>query len=151
VTVAAKPAPPRIQLSTDRGGRPTYHVNETLVVKAATAGDAYLYCYYQDSSGAVARIFPNRFQPNALVRGGTSVEIPPNAGKLFAIRFDKHHTKEAVACVASTMELGIRLPEKLKAEDLAPLPVHGLQDIVGSFRQLGNGQITEGWLPIEVM
>jgi hypothetical protein len=99
----------------------------------------------------VARIFPNRFQPNALVRGGTSVEIPPNAGKLFAIRFDKHHTKEAVACVASTMELGIRLPEKLKAEDLAPLPVHGLQDIVGSFRQLGNGQITEGWLPIEVM
>jgi hypothetical protein len=150
--VARKPLPaPSLQLRTSRGARPTYHVNETLAVEAVTAQDAFLYCYYQDAEGAVARIFPNRFQPNALVHGGTPVEIPPGAGKVFAIRFDKSHAKESVACVASSVELGLRLPSQLKAEDLAPLPVRGLQDIVGSFRKLGGSQLTEGWISIEVM
>jgi curli biogenesis system outer membrane secretion channel CsgG len=149
---ARKPLPaPSLQVRTSRGERPTYHINETLAVEAVTAQDAFLYCYYQDADGAVARIFPNRFQPNALVHGGTPVEIPPGAGKAFAIRFDKRHAKEAVACVASSVELGLRLPNQLKVEDLAPLPVHGLQDIVGSFRKLGGGQLTEGWISIEVM
>jgi peptidoglycan hydrolase-like protein with peptidoglycan-binding domain len=147
----APPLPPSLQLSTIRGGRPTYHMNETLEVVAVTAQDAFLYCYYQDADGTVARIFPNRFQPNALVRGGTPTEIPPAAGKAFAIRFDKSPAKEAVACVASTLELGLKLPDQLKAQDLAPLPVRGLQDIVRKFRQLGGNQMTEGWLPIEVM
>jgi curli biogenesis system outer membrane secretion channel CsgG len=149
---ARKPLPaPSLRLSTSRGERPTYRVNETLAVEAVTAQDAFLYCYYQDSDGAVARIFPNRFQPNALVSGGTPVEIPPGGGKAFAIRFDKSHAKEAVACIASGVELGLKLPNQLKAEDLAPLPVRSLQDIVGSFRQLGGSQLTEGWLSIEVM
>jgi hypothetical protein len=149
---ALKPLPaPSLRVSTSRGERPAYRVNETLAVEAVTAQDAFLYCYYQDAEGAVARIFPNRFQPNALVHGGTPVEIPPGAGKAFAIRFDKSHAKEAVACVASSMELGLKLPNQLKAQDLAPLPVHGLQDIVDSFRQLGGSQLTEGWLSIEVM
>jgi hypothetical protein len=142
---------PSLRLSTSHGERPTYHVDETLAVEAVTAQDAFLYCYYQDSDGAVARIFPNRFQPNALVQGGTPIAIPPSAGKAFAIRFDKSHAKEAIACVASSDELGLKLPSQLKAEDLAPLPVKGLQDIIGSFRQLGGSPLTERWLSIEVM
>jgi hypothetical protein len=31
------------------------------------------------------------------------------------------------------------------------LPVSGLQDVLQSFRQLGGGGMTEGWLSIEVM
>lgn len=148
---APEPTPPVLQLSSSRGTHPTYHVNETLAVEAVTAQDAFLYCYYQDADGAVARIFPNRFQPNALVHGGAPVAIPPGAGKAFAIRFDKSHAKEAVACIASSAELGLRLPNQLKTQDLAPLPVHGLRDIVDSFRRLGDGKFTEGWLSIEVM
>jgi hypothetical protein len=148
---ARKPLPaPNLQLSTGAGKRATYRVNDTLTVEAVTAQDAFLYCYYQDADGAVARIFPNRFQPNALIHGGKPIEIPPGAGKAFAIRFDKSNAKEVVACIASSVELGLKLPNQLKAEDLAPLPVHGLQDIVGNFRQLGGGQLTEGWLSIEV-
>jgi curli biogenesis system outer membrane secretion channel CsgG len=150
--VAREPTPPpTLQLSSSHGAHPTYHVNETLAVEAVTAQDAFLYCYYQDSEGAVARIFPNRFQPNALVHGGAPIAIPPGAGKAFAIRFDKSRAKEAVACIASSAELGLRLPNQLKAQDLAPLPVHGLKDIVDSFRRLGGGKFTEGWLSIEVM
>jgi hypothetical protein len=142
---------PSLRLSTNRGEKPTYRVDETLAVEAVTAQDAFLYCYYQDADGAIARIFPNRFQPNALVHGGTPVEIPPNAGKAFSIRFDKSHVKEAVACVASSDELGLKLPSQLKAEDLAPLPVKSLQDVVARFHQLGGNPLTERWLSIEVM
>src|SRR6185312_3931639 len=145
------PAPPTVEITTSKGGHPSFRVNDTLVVEARTSHDGFLYCYYQDSSGAVARIFPNRFQPNAFVRGGSDVEIPPGAQKPFDIRFDKRHAREAVACVASPLELGLKLPEQFKVKDLEPLPVSNLKDVVESFRRAGSGKISEGWLPIEVM
>jgi curli biogenesis system outer membrane secretion channel CsgG len=148
---AALPAPASVEISTSRGGHPSFRVNDTLVVEARTSRDAFLYCYYQDSTGAVARIFPNRFQPNAFVRGGSDIEIPPGAQKPFNIRFDKRHAREAVACISSPLELGVKLPDPFKVQDLEPLPVSSLKDVVESFRRAGKGQISEGWLPIEVM
>jgi hypothetical protein len=151
VTAPMPIAAPDLRLSTDRGEHPSYHVHETLDVEAVTTRDAFLYCYYQDADGTVARIFPNRFQPNALVHGATPVQIPPGTDHAFDIRFDKGHAKEAVACVASNDEVGLKLPDKLKGEDLAPLPVSNLQDIIDNFRQLGGGPLAEKWLSIEVM
>jgi curli biogenesis system outer membrane secretion channel CsgG len=145
------PPPPTVEITTSKGGHPSFRVNDTLVVEARTSQDGFLYCYYQDSTGAVARIFPNRFQPNAFVHGGSDVEIPPGTPKPFDIRFDKRHAREAVACVASPLELGLKLPEPFKVQDLEPLPVSSLKDVVESFRRAGSGQISEGWLPIEVM
>jgi hypothetical protein len=151
-TAAPKPVTaPDLRLSTNRGDHPSYHVHETLSVKATTARDAFLYCYYQDADGTVARIFPNRFEPNAFVHGATPVQIPPGTKGAFDIRFDKDHVKEAVACVASNDELGVKLPSQLKGDDLAPLPVASLQDMISNFRQLGGGPLTEKWLSIEVM
>lgn len=147
----APTAPPSLQIITSRGAHPSFRINDTLVVQARTSGDGFLYCYYQDAGGSVARIFPNRFQPNAYIHGGSSIEIPPGLEKPFSIRFDRDHVRETVACVASALELGVKLPEPLKVQDLEPLPVRSLQEVVESFRRAGGGQISEGWLPIEVM
>jgi curli biogenesis system outer membrane secretion channel CsgG len=144
---AAVPPAPEIQLASNKK---QYHVNDNLVVAARTSSDGYLYCYYQDAEGTVARIFPNRFQPDALVHGGSVVNIPPGREKPFNITLDRAHAKEAVACVAAPTELGVKLPDKLKKQDLEPLPVHDLKDILNTFHQLG-GQINEGVLPIEVL
>lgn len=142
---------PDLRLSTNRGEHPSYRVHETLAVEAVTTRDAFLYCYYQDADGTVARIFPNRYQPNALVHGSTPVQIPPRVDHAFDIRFEKARTKETVACVASNDELGVKLPDVLKGQDLAPLPMTNLQDVISNFRQLGGGPLTEKWLSIEVM
>ena len=142
---------PDLQLRSNLGKHPSYHIHDTLAVEAVTTQNAFLYCYYQDADGTVARIFPNRFQPNALVHGSTPVKIPPGIDHAFDIRFEKARAKEAVACVASNDELGMKLPETLKGEDLAPLPVTSLQEIINNFRQLGGGPLTEKWLSIEVM
>ena len=60
------PEPPRLVVSTPRGPRPSYRVGETMVVSVQPTQDAYVYCFYQDATGTVARIFPNRFQPDPL-------------------------------------------------------------------------------------
>ena len=130
----ADAAPVEVVVSTDRGEHPTFQINDLLVVQAQTNHDGFLYCYYQDADGSVARIFPNRFQPNAFVRAGAAVQIPPGPSRSFSIRFDKRRAREAIACLAAPTEFGLRLPQQLKAQDLAPLPVHGLDDLIDNFR-----------------
>ena len=85
------------------------------------------------------------------MHGAAPVQIPSASGHAFEIRFDKGHATEAVACVVSNDELGVKLPDKLKGEDLAPLPVANLQGVIQRFRQLGGGAMTERWLSIEVL
>ncbi len=107
-----------------RAGRhPSYHAGETITLNLQPTQDAYTYCYYQDAAGMVSRIFPNRFQPDALIPARRQIQVPPASGA-FAIRFDKPRTREAFLCVAADRELGMKLPNKLKAQDLARLPVH---------------------------
>jgi Domain of unknown function (DUF4384) len=147
---APKSSAPEIILDTDRGPHPSYRADEKLTMRAQAKRDGFLYCYYQDSDGQVARIFPNRFQPNAFVSAGAGIDIPPVRGSSFQIRFDKPRSHEAVACVASELELGLRLPDGLKARDLEPLPVKGLDDVVRQFRAIDGARVSESWLPIEV-
>jgi hypothetical protein len=147
----SEPTPVEIIVRSDQGEHPTFRANDLLVVEAQTNRDGFLYCYYQDADGSVARIFPNRFQPNAFVRGGAAVQIPPGPTRPFNIRFDKGRAREAVACVAAPVELGLQLPQRLKTHDLAPLPVHGLDDLIEDFRHVGGERMGVGKMSIEVM
>jgi hypothetical protein len=152
--VAASPvpssAPPRLAVDSPRGPQPKYRIGETLVVAVEPAADAYVYCYYQDSNRTVARIFPNRFQPDPFLHGGTRIEIPPAGQKSFAIRFDKAGNTESVACIGSDREIGLRLPARLKAQDLEPLPVNGLDEVAGQFRDIPGARVDDARMAIEV-
>jgi hypothetical protein len=143
--------PPQLVLSTPRGPRPSYRVGDTMALAVQPTQDAYVYCYYQDSAGTVARIFPNRFQPDPFLHAGTRIEIPPEGRRSFAIRFDKAGGHEAVACLGADREVGLRLPDALKAQDLAPLPVQGLDDVAARFRAIPGGRIDDARLAVEVL
>jgi hypothetical protein len=153
-TAPATPTPPpeapRLVVSSPRGPRPAYHVGETMVVAVQPTRDAYVYCYYQDATGTVARIFPNRFQPDPYVRGGTQIEIPPAGRKSFAIRFDKPGGTETVACLGADREIGLRLPDRLKAQDLEALPVTGLDEVAAQFRDIPGARVDDARLAVEV-
>jgi hypothetical protein len=137
-------------VTTDRGPQPTYRVGETMTIRVEPTAGAYVYCYYQDSDGHVARIFPNRFQPDAYVRPHTLLEIPPGGGHTFDVQFDKAGGREAVACLASDLEVGLRLPDVLKAQDLEPLPVAGLDDVEARFRSAGGPRVDDARVTIDV-
>jgi hypothetical protein len=154
--VAATPVPsspppaeaPRPVLATTRG-RPVYRVGETMTVSVQPTGDAFLYCYYRDADGEVARIYPNRFQPDAFVPARSPVVVPP-PGAAFSIRFDKAGGADAVSCLAADREVGLLLPPELKRQDLEPLPARSLEDIAARFRAIPGVRVNEAKLSIEV-
>jgi hypothetical protein len=141
---------PQLALNTSRGPRPVYRVNETMSLQVQPSADAFVYCYYQDSSGAVARIFPNRFQPDAFIPARRLVEIPPGGERLFDIRFDTPGKRESVACLASDLEVGIKLPDELKIQDLTPMPVRSIDEVADRFRSIAPSHVDDARIGIEV-
>lgn len=150
-SVAARPAgavsgPMTIKLGTDRGENPVYRRGEFLQARVEVGRDGVLYCYYRDSGGSIARIYPNRFNPDPFIRAGKIMSLPPE-GSPFKIRFDQTKVKEQIACFASDRDLA--LPANLKVGDLMPLKVGSLDEIRQALRK-SNPSIAEGMLNISV-
>ncbi len=146
--VRVRPNPLTLSLATPNGAHPVYQVNQSLDLTAIVSQDSYVYCYYQDGGGTVTRIFPNQFQPDAHVSAGHLLKVPGEAR--FDIVFDRPQAREAVACLASEAELGLRLPPSLKTPDLQAMPVHSLDEVVAAYRRLDSTGVVEARLPIQV-
>lgn len=148
---AAPAATPDITLSSARGPQPSYRAGEALVVSASPSTDGFLYCFYADAGGQVARIFPNRFQPDAFVEANRQVEIPPGPQPPFNIRLEKAGATETIACVASPHEVGLALPEAYKAEDLQVIPEARLDDVLSAFGRLPNTTVKSRSMAVKVL
>lgn len=70
----------RVQAWVDRRNL-TYYIGDTLTVCMRTNQDAYITIMNIGSSGSVAVIYPNYYQREARVRGGTTVCIPSRRAK----------------------------------------------------------------------
>lgn len=139
----AQALPVTVRVSSDRA---SYRVGEILNAQVEVNRDAFVYCYYQDAGGTVARLFPNRFQgADPFVRTRTislSAERQP-----VKIKFDKAGVQERVACYASDMD--VSLPAALKEKELAPLKVRNLDEVLNGFRQ-SNPAVVESRLEVQV-
>lgn len=138
-----------VALSSPRGNPPSYRVGEKLQTQLSLTDDGYLYCYYQDGAGNIARIYPNQFRPDPLVDGGKSLQLPGRVDQ-FDIVFATPGVKEQVICFASPKEVGLRLPPALKQPDLTPLPVRSIDDVEKAYRALDPTTLAVAKLPITV-
>ena len=140
--IEIRPNPLKLSLDALGGDSSAYPLGQTLAFSATANQNAYLYCYYQDADQNVARIFPNQFDPDPYVIAGKPVSIPgDNAG--FDIVLDRPGARERVACLASEVEVGLRLPPSLKTADLVPLPVSSVDEVVSALpeaRQAERGR-----------
>lgn len=134
-----------LKLDSDRGARPAYRLKELLKAHVQINNDGILYCYYKDVSGAIARIYPNRFSPDPFVKANKMLTLPPENSP-FQIKFDKAG-KEQITCFASERDLA--LPVSLKGADLAPLKVGSMDEIANAFRK-ANPSVAEAKLDISV-
>jgi curli biogenesis system outer membrane secretion channel CsgG len=148
---SSAPVAPDLFLSSDRGPQPKYRAGEALVVKAQPTADGFLYCYYSDSKGQVARIYPNRFQPDAFVEANRQVEIPPGPARPFNLRMDQPGASEEIACVVSPQEVGLALPEAYKADDLQVIPQARLSDVLAAFSRLPKTSVKAKEMPVAVL
>jgi Domain of unknown function (DUF4384)/Trypsin-like peptidase domain len=147
-TVAAQPETTlQVALTTRQGSRPVLRAKERLEAHLRAGAAAYAYCFYADSDGRVSRVFPNRFQPDALVPVGGEVTIP-GIGAGFEIVPEKPDTSEEIRCFAAERDPGLALPTALVSIDLAPLPVGSLLDVADAFR--ASSDVVEVGLPIRV-
>ncbi len=131
-----------LALGHNRSDGSQYAVGEVLSITLRSNQDAFSYCYYQDSSRRVVRLFPNRFQPNALLTAEAPVTVP-GVNARFEIVLEHPGAKEQILCVASRQELGLALPERLKGEDLVALPVDSLDAVESAFAQLDKTLVSQ--------
>jgi curli biogenesis system outer membrane secretion channel CsgG len=150
-TAPAPQAPPELTLTSTRGPKPELRAGEALVVEATPNSDGFLYCYYADADGHVSRIFPNRFQPDAFVEARRQVEIPPGPQPPFNIRMERGGATETIACVNSTQEAGLALPDKFKAEDLQVIPGTGLDDLLANYERMPSTSVVSRRMPVKVL
>lgn len=142
---------PDVIVASDRGPQPTYRVGEAVVITAQPTGDAFLYCYYADANGAVARIFPNRFQPDPFIQANTRIEIPPGPQRPFNIRMDHPGVTEQIACVVAPDEVGLGLPSQYKVEDLQTIPQATLPDVLNAFAAVRDTVVKARTMPVKVL
>jgi hypothetical protein len=132
-----------VTISSDTNGQ--YKINDTLTAQVQTTGDGFLYCYYQDITGAIARIFPNRFHPNPVIKSNSVMSLPAESSP-FKIKFDQAGG-EKIVCYASSRDMVV--PPAVKGDDLTPLQVRSMDEIGNAFRQ-SNPQLAESTLDIVV-
>jgi len=145
--------PEDLTVSTDHGPKPTVRSGDTIVVQVETGADKFVYCYYMDSFQQVARIFPNRFQSDAFVPAGRTVQIPPGPEleRPFNIRLDMAGRLEVVTCLASPTEIERSRIDGSDADDLTPIPGLGLQDLFDAFGRLSVTGARSQTMPINVV
>jgi len=140
--------PVQIDLFTERGVSPTYAPMESLRASVQVSGNAFVYCFYQQSDGEVLRVFPNRFQPDAHVSAGEIVSIPGLSAS-FKIRLESPGNEELM-CVASDRELVQHLPRELQVRDLVPMPIESLDALAERFNEIDRTAVSQARLPISV-
>ena len=112
----------------------------------STNQTAFAYCYIEEQSGNVARIFPNRFQPDPLIAPDAETMVPPDRPDAFSLVVPESGKPETIACFASRTEIGASLPQNLRVNDLTPMPVGSLNDLTTIFQN--NSQKVEGGVVI---
>lgn len=150
IPVAAEFAQPiNLNLTTPRGPAHRFAVGEALTLTLQSSADAFAYCYYQDGSGVVARIYPNRFAPDPYLPARQPLYMPGAAP--FDLVPERPGATEEVLCVAAGSELGRTMPALLQAEDLTPIPVQGLDQVETLLRSASPNGIATTRLPITII
>ncbi|MDX1733528.1 MAG: DUF4384 domain-containing protein [Halioglobus sp.] len=137
--VPAAPVP-RLELSA-ANGRESFRPGELVQISADVSQSGYLYCYFEDEDANIQRFFPNRFQQNNFVAGGTRLRLP---GEMpFDMVATRSGKQETVACFASAENLYHNLPADLKSYDFESLEIDSLAQLSEAFQRAGDGQVEE--------
>lgn len=136
--------PFKMNLTSDRGGNPSYKVGELLNMKMSLNKQGFASCFYEDMGKNTARIFPNRFYRDSMLAGNFVVPLPTGG---FKIKFDRPG-RERVACVGSDREL-LSPSGVAGSKDLSPLAVRSMDEVIAQFKKL-NPDMTTNIIEISV-
>jgi tetratricopeptide (TPR) repeat protein len=76
-----KNSPFKVSVSVDRGYGATYKFGEPLTITFSSESDTYLRLYDIDSQRQVSQLYPNRWEPSAMIKAGEIHTFPPKGAR----------------------------------------------------------------------
>ena len=129
---------PSIEISMQTNHSPDLklQVGDKLMLLINLSRSGYLYCYYQDSDGVVAQVYPNRFQLDRYIKSNQILMVPDATNtNSFTIALENANADEKFMCVATEIDIET-LPVPLQEGDLVPLAVESLDAVLSSMREV---------------
>ncbi|HXV76401.1 MAG TPA: DUF4384 domain-containing protein, partial [Candidatus Polarisedimenticolaceae bacterium] len=107
----------------------TLRAGESLRLTVTPSKDCYVTVLHLDPQGGVERVFPNRFQPDHGVRGGTARTIPaPEDG--FELRAElergRHRQHEQILVVATLDPIRFEVATASDPDELVPNAIESI-------------------------
>ena len=134
-------------LASDGDAIQALRAGERIRLQVAATTDAHVYCYLQDESKNVLRIYPNRFSPDARVHAGQPLSIP---GRMrFELVANRKKALETVACFAADRDVIGELPAAVFGTDLASLPVDSLDEVGRAFARVAPERLAQARLRVQ--
>lgn len=102
------------------------------------AMNGYLYCYHQDATGTLRRIFPNRFTRDPRVVAHRAMTLPGRAP--LELRAGAGNP-EAVGCFTAPNEIYSSAPAALRWGDFDPLKLKSFDEVAAVFTPITKGKL----------
>ena len=95
----------------------------SMQVSVSAQENTFVYCYLNDESNKVSRVYPNRFSKDSWLGQGKTLAIP---GEMkFQIKAGKNK-KDALHCFNTRMDVANALPPEAMGADFEPLKNYSL-------------------------
>jgi hypothetical protein len=108
--------------------------------RIGTGIDASVYCFLKDETGTVARVYPNRWQPQSRLASGTQVDLPSGRFQITAAA-----GAQRLLCFATRRNVDSALGGALPGGDLVPLgTIKDLAALRGTFSTLAPEHVAAG-------
>jgi hypothetical protein len=144
--VAPASEPLAVRVATANGAT-RFKAGEAINLLVAPNRDAYVYCYWQDETKKIMRVYPNRFAKESKISAAQPLELPGRM-KIQFFANDKH-APERVACFATEQDVTAGLPATVRGTDLEELQLKSLDQVRDAFNGASHGNMTAGYLDVQ--
>lgn len=109
-------------------------------VSVSAQENTFVYCYLNDDSNKLSRIYPNRFSKDSWLGQGKTLAIP---GEMkFQIKASKNK-KDALHCFNTRTDVANALPPEAMGADFEPLKNYSLKTLRQNFSNVTGGLYAE--------
>lgn len=138
-------------LTTERGADPAYRVGEEVGLLAELGRDAWLFCFYLDSSGSLTQILPHpHLDEEVRISGGRQHRLMDHVLRSIVFRVTPPAGQELLKCFAADRDIAEDLPEDLRGTDDRPLAAAVASSLSQRFRDVPDVAIAEASIVITV-
>ena len=148
------------QMTSQRGPNPAFRAGDRLEALFRTGRDAWIHCFYTDSSGATMQLLPNAFQidqPDAHFYRGGQVHLFPDPERLprpdpfdLIINDDTVGT-EVFRCIATARDITAELPAPLRGTSFDPISPRYATRLREIFEEIEGRTIANASITVTVL